>query len=88
MTMLTAHVGYQAAPGPFGQAREVYHALADQPVSFGVVTRKAGEPLCGAPRPRQDCPVGLFAPIVTCPACRAICAREGITVPMAGGEEQ
>ncbi|HCU96533.1 MAG TPA: hypothetical protein DHU96_28965 [Actinobacteria bacterium] len=80
MTGPTAHVGYSTVAGPFGQAREVYHALADQPVTIGVLTRRAGEPLCGAAGAAQDCPPGLFAPAVSCPACLAIAAREGVTV--------
>ena len=47
---------------------------------IGVLTRRAGEPLCGAAGAAQDCPPGLFAPAVSCPACLAIAAREGVTV--------
>ena len=79
MTGLTAHVGYSAAPGPFGQAREVYHAVADQLVTVGMLARKAGQPLCGA-KAALDCPPGLFEPVVSCPACVAIAGREGIEI--------
>lgn len=80
MSTLTAHVGCTMAPGPFGRAREVYHAVIDQPVTVGVLTRESGRPLCGAPGIPQECPPGLFEPAVSCPACLAIADREHVTV--------
>lgn len=83
---LIARVGYQPAGRDLhGRriARESYHAvLAGGPartVKIGWVTRHRGEALCGA-APLDDCPPGLFEPLVTCQACRAICERESITV--------
>jgi hypothetical protein len=84
VSTLTAHVGYSVGPGRFGQAREVYHAVADRPVpvsrfSYGDLVREPGEALCGA-APVTGCPPGLFAPVVSCPACLAIAARAGVTL--------
>jgi hypothetical protein len=80
MATLTAHIGYEATAGAFGRPSEVYHAVADQPVRVGTLTRRAGEPVCGARVKLADCPPGLFAPQVSCPGCVATLAREDITV--------
>jgi hypothetical protein len=76
----SAHVGCIITPGPFGHAREVYHAVIDQPMTIGALTRAAGRPLCGGPGTVGQYPPGLFEPVVSCPACLAIAAREGITL--------
>lgn len=84
---LTARVGYQPAGRDlYGRiTRESYHAVlaggTARTLRIGSVTRYRGEALCGA-APLDDCPPGLFEPVVSCPACRAICQREGITVSM------
>jgi len=78
----TAHVGYQspdpATPGR--RSREKYHAVADQAVTVGPVTREPGQALCGATGPWADVPVGLFPPLVSCPACRSLVVSEAITI--------
>lgn len=86
MTGLTATVGYQpAGHDQHGRiVRETYHAVGDQPVPInrftgGEVHRAAGLALCGA-APLADCPAGLFPPLVSCPACLAIAAREHVTI--------
>lgn len=82
MTGLTVHVGYQPAGHDLqGRiCRESYHAvLTDGPLQIGVITRGRGEALCGA-TPLGECPSGLFEPLVSCRACRAIAEHEGITV--------
>jgi hypothetical protein len=81
----TAHVGYQS-PDAATQgrgSRERYHAVADQAVTLGPITREPGQALCGLTGPWADAPVGLFPPLVTCPACRSVVSSEGITI---GGE--
>jgi len=80
----TAHVGYQP-PGPTAPARRArgrdrYHAVADQAVTLGQLTRDPGQALCGQPGPWPDPPPGLFPPLVTCPACRALAADGHITI--------
>jgi hypothetical protein len=78
----TAHVGYHPAdPAARGRRpRERYHAVTDQAVTVGPVTREPGQALCGVTGPWTDTPVGLFPPLVTCPACRSLVASEGITI--------
>lgn len=79
---LTAHTGYQPAGRDLqGRlCREAYHAVVDgPPVQLGVITRSRGEALCGA-TPLGGCPDGLFPPQVSCPACLAIAAREGVRI--------
>ena len=78
----TAHVGYQP-PDPAAQgrrSRDRYHAVADQAVTVGRITREPGQALCGVTGPWADAPVGLFPPLVSCPACRCLAASEGITI--------
>ncbi len=78
----TAHVGYQP-PGAAThgrRSRERYHAVADQAVKVGPVTRAPGQALCGLTGPWTDAPVGLFPPLVSCPACRSLAASEGISI--------
>jgi hypothetical protein len=78
----TVHVGYQppgpAAPGR--RSRERYHAVADQAVKLGEIAREPGQALCGVTGPWAEAPVGLFPPLVTCPACRSLVASEGIAI--------
>jgi len=82
---VTARVGYQPAGRDLhGRiTRETYHAVLSggpgHALRIGVVHRYHGEALCGA-APLGDCPDGLFAPLLTCRACRSICEREGISV--------
>ena len=80
MSAPTAHIGYEATVGQFGRPAEIYHAVADQPVRVGTLTRRAGEPVCGASAELGECPPGLFAPQVSCPGCLATLAREDITL--------
>lgn len=91
MSGLIARVGYETAPGAFGKTREVYHAVLSggpaRVLRIGYVTRRRGEALCGAAS-LADCPPGLFAPQVSCPACLAIAAREGVTVADANSAGQ
>jgi hypothetical protein len=78
----TAHVGYQPA-GLNLHGRKVaerWHALADQAVTVGSITRYPDEALCGAPGPWADSPQGLFAALVTCRWCRQIAATAGVTI--------
>jgi hypothetical protein len=72
----TAHVGYQ----PAARGRDRYHAVADQAVTLGQLTRDPGQALCGQPGPWPDPPPGLFPPLVTCPACRALAADGHIII--------
>ena len=81
---LTAHVGYQPT-APAAHARRIrhrdsYHAVADQAVTLGPITRDPGQALCGQPGPWPDPPTGLFPPLVTCPACRALAESGHITI--------
>ena len=86
---LTARVGYRpAGRDVHGRiCREAYHAVVDgPPVDINrsltpdwSAIRSPGEALCGA-EPLTDCPDGLFPPQVTCPACLAIAAREGVQI--------
>jgi hypothetical protein len=78
----TAYVGYHP-PGPAAprrRSRESYHAVTDQAVTLGPVTREPGQALCGLTGPWADAPVGLFPSLVTCPACRSLASSEGITI--------
>jgi len=82
---LTAHVGYlPAAPavqlGRRARPRDSYHAVADQSVTIVRLVREPGQALCGSRGPWPDPPVGLFAPLVTCPACRALASTHRVTV--------
>lgn len=82
MTALTASVGYQP-PGldlHGRRVREGFHAVVTgQAVQVSMyLTRHPGEALCGA-APLADCPPVLFA-AVSCPACRAIAAREHVSI--------
>ena len=82
MAALTAQIRYQPAGHDLqGRiCRESYHAvLVDGPVQIGIITRGRGEALCGA-APLADCPPGLFEPVVSCQACLAAAAREGVTL--------
>ncbi len=85
---LTAHVGYRpAGVNTYGyRVKEGYHAVADQatPVGRGwtpsVLTRHAGQALCGAWGPWHAAPEGLFPPLVSCDTCREVATREHITI--------
>ncbi len=79
---LTAHIEYQ--PSGLDQSgrrvREAYHAITDQVVRVGILTRWPGDALCGAPGPWADIPDGLFPPFVTCRACLHITANEHVSI--------
>ena len=51
----TAHVGYQptgpTVPARRARRRDRYHAVADQAVTLGQLTRDPGQALCGQPGP-------------------------------------
>jgi len=78
----TAHIEYQ--PAGLDQSgrrvREAYHAITDQAVTVGFITRVPGTALCGSPGPWGDIPDGLFPPLVTCRACQAITGKAHITI--------
>jgi hypothetical protein len=78
----TAHIEYQPTglDASHRRVREAYHAIADQAVRVGFITRAPGTALCGSLGPWADIPDALFPPVVTCRACRQITAREHITV--------
>jgi hypothetical protein len=78
----TAHIEYQPAGLDLSgrRVREAYHAIADQAVKVGFITRAFGAALCGSPGPWADIPDALFPPVVTCRACQNITAKEHITV--------
>jgi hypothetical protein len=82
---LTARPAYQAAGRDLqGRiCRESYHAVLTggpaRSLQIGTVTRHRGEALCGA-APVEDCPPGLFPPVVTCRSCRAIADREHVQI--------
>ena len=78
----TAHIEYQAAglDRSGRRVREAYHAVADQAVKVGFITRTPGAALCGSPGPWADIPDGLFPPLVTCRACQHITAKQHVTV--------
>ena len=50
---LTAHIEYQPAGLDLSgrRVREAYHAITDQAVRVGILTRWPGDALCGAPGP-------------------------------------
>jgi hypothetical protein len=79
---LTAHIEYQPAGLDLSgrRVREAYHAITDQAVRVGVLTRWPGDALCGAPGPWADIPDGLFAPHVSCRVCLHITANEHMTI--------
>jgi len=81
----TAHIEYQPAglDRSGRRVREAYHAITDQAVKVGFLTRWPGEALCGSPGAWADIPDGLFPPLVTCRACQHITASQHIT--MIGG---
>jgi hypothetical protein len=72
---LAATVALEAA-----RPRDVYHAVAAQPVRIGFILCSSGEPLCGTTAALELCPDDLFPPEVTCSRCAVIAAREGIAV--------
>ena len=78
----TAHVAYQPAGFDLAgrRVKERYHAITDQAVKVGFLTRHPGDPLCGATGPWADIPDGLFPPLVTCPNCQHITAGQHITI--------
>ena len=78
----TAHIEYQPAglDSSGRRTRARYHAIADQAVKVGFLTRGPGEALCGATGSWADIPDGLFPPLVTCRACQAITAAQHITI--------
>ncbi len=77
---LTAHVGYEPADRLARRRRDSYHAVTDQAATLGPLTRDPGQSLCGLAGPWPDPPDGLFAPLVTCPSCRALVAAHHFTV--------
>jgi len=81
----TAHIGYQPAGlDRWGhRVKATYHAIADQAVKVGFVTRLPGTAVCGSAGPWAPVPDGLFPPMVSCRACQHITANQHIT--MAGG---
>ncbi len=78
----TAHIEYQPAglDATYRRVKEAYHAIADQAVRVGFITRAPGTALCGSPGPWADIPDALFPPLVTCRACQHITAKAHITV--------
>jgi len=76
----TAHVGYQPADPLAHRRRDSYHVVTDQAVALGPLARDPGQSLCGLAGPWPDAPDGLFAPLVTCPACRALASTHRVTV--------
>ena len=54
----TAHIEYQPAGLDLSgrRAREAYHAITDQAVKVGFITRAPGTALCGNPGPWADIP--------------------------------
>ena len=78
----TAHIEYQPAGLDLHgrRAREAYHAITDQAVKVGFITRRPDTALCGAPGPWADIPDGLFPPLVTCRACQHVTANAHITI--------
>jgi hypothetical protein len=78
----TAHIEYQPAGLDLHgrRVREAYHAITDQTLKVGSLTRHTGEALCGAAGPWADIPDGLFEPWVNCRACQAITTRLHITI--------
>jgi hypothetical protein len=78
----TAHIEYQPAGlnAFHRRVREAYHAITDQAVKVGFITRRPGTALCGATGPWADIPDGLFPPLVTCRACLHITASEHISI--------
>jgi hypothetical protein len=79
---LTAHIEYQPAGLDLSgrRVREAYHAITDQAVRVGILTRWPGDALCGAPGPWADIPDGLFPPHVSCRICQHITANEHISI--------
>ena len=81
----TAHVGYQPAGlDYFGhRVKATYHAITDQAVRVGSITRRPGAALCGCAGPWAPVPDGLFPPLLSCRACQRITTNQHITI--AGG---
>ncbi|MGI9004987.1 MAG: hypothetical protein ACR2FU_02110 [Streptosporangiaceae bacterium] len=80
LPVLTAHIGYQPADPSARRRRDRYHAVTDQPVPLGPLTRDPGQALCGLTGPWPEPPAGLFPPLVTCPACRALADTNHVTI--------
>ena len=76
---LTAHAGYQPAD-PAARRRDRYHAVADQRVTLGQLTRDPGQALCGLKGPWPASPAGLFPPPVSCRTCRALAAAGQVVI--------
>ncbi len=78
----TGHIEYEPAGlnTDGRRVRAAYHAITDQAVKVGVIRRRPGQALCGAPGPWADIPDGLFPPVVTCRPCQHITARLHITI--------
>lgn len=79
----TAHVGYAYSPRQGGRSTSSNHAVLDQPLKAGRLTRDQGDALC---RPRRKF-WGLESVDaereVTCPDCKARAARYGVILPSA-----
>jgi hypothetical protein len=78
----TAHVEYQPAglDGWGRRVREHYHAITDQTVRIGGLTRHSGDAVCGSAGPWMEIPDGLVPALVTCRACQHITARYHISI--------
>ncbi len=78
----SAHIEYQPAGlnTDGRRVRAAYHAITDQALKVGVIRRRPGQALCGAPGPWADIPDGLFEPWVNCRPCQAITTRLHITI--------
>jgi hypothetical protein len=78
----TAHIGYQPAGlDRWGhRVKATYHAITDQALKIGFVSRRPGTALCGSAGPWAPVPDGLFPPTVNCRACQHITTSEHITI--------
>ena len=62
------------------RVKATYHAITDQALKIGFVTRLPGTAVCGSAGPWAPVPDGLFPPTVNCRACQHITANEHITI--------
>lgn len=78
--MLTAHVRYAFNPRQGDRSIARYHAVLNQPLSTGRLSRKTGDALC---KPRNKF-WGLYqgngAAEINCPRCLDLMGRLGVTI--------
>lgn len=81
MTTLTAHIGYAYSPRQGARSTSSNHAVLDQPLKTGRLTREPGDALCRPRRKFWGLEDALHEQSVTCPRCRDLADRYGVSLP-------